>query len=208
MPEKIIPFTQNDYEIINREVVYQGVFRMVRYKMRFRLFKGGWSDIITRELMERKSAVAILPYDPTLDKVVLIEQFRVGAFANPKSPWLVEIVAGIIDNNEQPEAVAIREAKEEANCEILDLFPICEYFVSPGGTNEYLYIFCGRIDALHAGGIHGLHEENEDIHTFTMSSDEAFLLLQEGKLRTSPAIVSLQWLRLNREWLRQLWLTK
>jgi len=209
MPEeKLNIFTQNDYEIIKREVPYQGIFRMARYHLRFRLFNGGFSQVVIREVMERKSAAGVLPYDPVLDQVVLIEQFRPGAIANPQSPWLLEIVAGVIESHEEPKNVAEREATEEAGCEILDIYPICEYFVSPGGSNEYFHLFCGRIDASDAGGIHGLEEENEDIRTFTLSTDEALMLLQEGKIKTAPAIISLQWLQLNREWLKQLWQTK
>lgn len=207
MQEKIHSFTQNDYEIIDREVPYQGIFRMARYKIRYRLFKGGWSNVVWREVMERKSAAAVLPYDPILDKIIMVEQFRPGAISNPDGPWLLEIVAGVLDPGETETEVAIREAKEEANCEVLDLYPIHEYFVSPGGSNEYLWTYCGRIDASqYAGGLFGLAEENEDIRTTCMSSDEAFALLKTGKIKTSPAIVALQWLQLNREWLRQLWL--
>jgi ADP-ribose pyrophosphatase len=201
-------FTQNDYEIIEREVPYQGIFRVARYQLRFRLFNGGFSQVVIREVFERKSAVGVLLYDPILDQVVLIEQFRPGAIGNPQSPWLIEVVAGVIEPNENAKKLAIREAKEEADCEILDLYPICEYFVSPGGSNEYFQLFCGRIDASSAGGIHGLIEENEDIRTFTLSLEKACRLLQEGKIKTSPAIISIQWLKLNHEWLKQLWQTK
>lgn len=201
-------FTQNDFEIIKRETPYEGFFRMARYQLRFRLFNGGWSNPVIREVMERKSAAGILPYDPVLDRVVLIEQFRPGALADPQSPWLIEAIAGVLEVDEKPTAVAHREANEESGCEILDLYPICEYFVSPGGSNEYFWLYCGRIDASNIGGIHGLPEENEDIRSFTLPADEAFMLLQEGKIKTSPAIISLQWLQLNREWLKQLWQTK
>jgi ADP-ribose pyrophosphatase len=208
MADNFAPFTQNDYEIVKREVPYHGIFRMAVYELRYRLFNGGWSKTVSREVMERPSAAGVLPYDPVLDRVILIEQFRPGALANPGSPWLIEIVAGILEPDEKPDAVALREGKEEAGCEILDLYPVSEYFVSPGGSNEYLWLYCGRIDASESGGIHGLVAENEDIRTFTVSADEAFIMLQEGKIRTSPAIIALQWLQLNREWLRQLWQTK
>lgn len=208
--ETTYSFTENDYEILKREVPYQGVFRMVRYQLRYRLFQGGFSQTLAREVLERKPAACVLPYDPILDRVVLIEQFRPGAIFSAQSPWLIEIVAGVLDGvaTEKPSDVALREAKEEANCEVLDLYPICEYFVSPGGSNEYVYLFCGRIDASETGGIHGLQEENEDIRAFTVSADEAYIMVQEGKIKTSPAITALQWLQLNREWLRQLWQTK
>lgn len=203
-----LSFTKNDFEIVKRESLYEGFFSMARYHLRFRLFNGGWSQQVTRELMERHSAAGILLYDPILDQVVLIEQFRPGCIGHPQSPWLMEVVAGIISKDEQPRDVVSREANEEAGCEVLDLYPICEYFVSPGGSNEYLWLFCGRIDASDVGGIHGLQDENEDIRTITLSVDEALILLQEGKIKTSPAIISLQWLQLNREWLKQLWEVK
>lgn len=209
MPEKInTSFTQNDYEIIKRDVPYQGRFRVAKYELRFKQYDGNWSEKISREILERQAAVGILPYDPVLDQIILIEQFRAGALANPQSPWLVEIIAGIIDSDETPKAVAFREAQEEAGCEILDIFPICEYFVSPGGSNEFMTLYCGHIDASNAGGIFGLQDEGEDIRAFTLSADEAFILLQEGKIKTPPAIISLQWLQLNRDWLKQLWQTR
>jgi ADP-ribose pyrophosphatase len=199
--------TESDYEIIKRDVLYQGFMSMVRYHLRIKLFNGGWSNTMTREVMERKSAVGVLLYDPILDHVVIIEQFRPGAISDPH-PWLIEIVAGVIEIKESSTDVAMREANEEAGCEILDLYPICEYFVSPGGSNEYFWLYCGRIDARNAGGIHGLQEENEDIRTLTLPVDEAFMLLREGRIKTSPAIISLQWLQLNSEWLKQLWQIK
>lgn len=208
MKDKFKPFSQNDYEIVKRELLYQGVFRLMRYQVRHRLFNGGLSPVFSREILERKSAVGILPYDPVLDCVVLIEQFRPGALANPKSPWLTEIIAGLIDGDEKPTEVALRESQEEAGCKILDLYPIYDYFVSPGGSNEYLHLYCGHIDASHAGGLHGLPHEHEDIRAFAVAAEEAFIMLTEGKIKTSPAIVALQWLQLNREWLRQLWQTK
>lgn len=207
MTEKVTAFTQNDYEIVKRDDLYEGVFRLARYHIRQRKFNGQWSGVFTREMLERSSAAAILPYDPILDQVVLIEQFRAGAIANPESPWLLEVVAGVF-NSEHPESVAKREAEEEAGCKILDIYKITEYFVSPGGSNEYLHLFCGRVDASDAGGIHGLEDENEDIRAIALPVDEAFRIMQEGKIKTSPAIIALLWLQLNREWLKQLWQTR
>lgn len=201
-------FTQNDYEILQREELYKGVFTLARYHFRIRNFDNQQSPVFTREILERKSAAAVLPYDPLLDQVILIEQFRPGALANPQSPWLLEIVAGVYDINENPIDVAKREAVEEAGCKIMDIYPICGYFVSPGGSNEHLQLYCGRIDASNAGGIHGLVEEHENIRAFAVASDEAFHMLNAGKIQTSPAIIGLQWLQLNREWLKQLWQTK
>lgn len=207
MTDRLSPFSHQDYEIIKREVLYKGVFTLARYHVRHRMHQGNWSVTYTREILERKSAAAVLPYDPVLDHVILIEQFRPGATAHPHSPWLIEVVAGVYDT-ETVEEVAIREADEEAGCHILDLYPICDYFVSPGGSNEYLNLYCGRVDASKAGGIHGLPEENEDIRAFSLPFDEALVMFQEGKIKTAPVIISLLWLQINRERLRQVWSTK
>jgi ADP-ribose pyrophosphatase len=199
------PFTHNDYEITQREELYKGVFRLARYHVRHKLFNGNWSNTYTREVYERKSAVAILPYDPILNQVVLIEQFRAGALSNPKNPWLIEIVAGLFDKDESPETVARRESIEEAGCDILDVHPICQYFVSPGGSNEHLHLFIGRVDASQIGGMYGLKVENEDIRAFTLPLEDAVSLLNKNSKLTSPVIISLLWLQLNREKLKQLW---
>jgi ADP-ribose pyrophosphatase len=198
-------FTQKDYKIIGREVPYQGFLRLARYQLQHRLFDKGWSNIISREVLERSAAVGILPYDPILDQVVLIEQFRTGTLANSPSPWVIEIIAGLIGVDETPEQVAYREANEEAACLIEMLHPIHQYFVSPGGSNEYIHLFCGKVNASTIGGIHGLKEENEDIRAFVMPTEEAMTLLRNGQIKTAPAIVALQWLQLNKEWLRSLW---
>ena len=78
----------------------------------------------------------VLPYDPERDAVVMIEQFRIGAAAGGMPMWQLEVIAGIIDEGETPEAVAHREAQEEARCEILDLVPVYHYLASSGGTSE------------------------------------------------------------------------
>src|SRR3990167_4370112 len=153
MPPNYPQLTHKDFEILKREVIYEGIFRFARYHLRFRLYNGGWSPERSYELLERKSAASVLPYDPVLDRVVLIEQFRPGAIHSNTSPWLTEIVAGMLDHQkEQPKDVARRETEEEAGCTVLDLYPICSYFVSPGGSNEHIHVYCGRTDASQAGG--------------------------------------------------------
>lgn len=188
-------FGHDDYEILKNETLYKGIFSISRYTLRHRLFKDGWSNVFSLERFERKSAVAILPYDPTLDRVILIEQFRVGALADPETPWLIEIPAGVIESNEKPNEVAHRECLEEAACTLLELQPIVKYFVSPGGSNEFLHLYYGRVDAKNIDGIHGLDDENEDIRVLNISSQEAFDLMDQGKIKNAPTIIGLLWLK-------------
>jgi len=193
------------YEISERKVVYDGFFRLESYRLKHTLFEGGWSRELYRELLERGHAAAVLPYDPLLDSVVLIEQFRIGALNAPNGPWLLEIVAGMIEPGESAEEVVVREAEEEAGCQIEALEPICEYLVSPGGASEIISLFCGRVDASNIGGIHGLDHEGEDIRATVVSVDEALELLAKGKIDSASPIIALQWLALNRDSLKERW---
>ena len=101
--QKIQQYSVKDVQILGKETLYQGFFKMVKYAFKHKLFEGGWSDVVQREVFERGHAVAVLPYDPVLDEFVMIEQFRIGALSTSSSPWLLEIVAGIIDEGETPE---------------------------------------------------------------------------------------------------------
>jgi ADP-ribose diphosphatase len=196
---------RDDVEIIDRKIVYDGYFRMDRYRLRHRLHDGDWSGEITRELFERGHAAALLPYDPALDVVVLIEQFRIGAYAAGWKPWLFEVVAGIIEPGETPDDVVRREAAEEAGLSVTDLVPIAEYLPSPGGTSETTALFCGRVDAARAGGIHGLADEGEDIEVSVHESKDIESLVSAGQIRNAASLIALQWFLLNRKTLRRRW---
>ncbi len=198
--------TRDDVDILDTETVWKGFFRMDRLRLRHRLFGGGWGQPITREVFERGHAAALLPYDPVRDEVVLIEQFRAGALTAGAEPWLVEIVAGIIEDGETAEDVVRRETVEEAGCEVTDIVPIMDVFTTPGGSSERIAIFCGRVDAQGIGGVHGLADEGEDIRVFTESLDEALARLANGDITNIIAVAALQWLALNREKLRREWL--
>lgn len=198
--------TRDDAEILDLETVWKGFFRIDRLRLRHRLFAGGWGQPITREVFERGHAAALLPYDPVRDEVVLIEQFRTGALAAGVEPWLVEIVAGIIEKGETAEDVVRRETVEEAGCEVTEVVPIMDVFTTPGGSSERIAIFIGRVDAQGVGGVHGLTDEGEDIRVFTESLDAALERMASGGINNLIAVAALQWLALNREELRGNWL--
>jgi ADP-ribose pyrophosphatase len=194
-----------EYEIHEKQTVYSGFFRIDRYRLRYRLFGGGWSDEVTREVFERGHAVAVLLYDAKRDAVVFLEQFRIGAVAAGMTPWQTEVVAGVFDGDETPEGVARREAREEAGCEITALIPIARYLVSPGGTSEAIWLFCGRVDSSGVGGIHGLPHEHEDIRVTVVPFADAQRRLTAGEFQNAPVIIALQWLGANRHDLQKRW---
>ncbi|HJO74868.1 MAG TPA: NUDIX domain-containing protein [Rhodospirillales bacterium] len=202
-----------DVEVIEKTTPFQGYFRLDHYSLKHRLFEGGWSGEMSREIFERGHAVSLLPYDPDLDRIVLIEQFRPGAYAalasgwfdDDASPWLVECIAGIIEKGESPEDVARREMVEETGLEISQILPINHYLVSPGGSSESVFSFCGRVDASNAEGIFGVTEEHENIRVFSVSTQHAFELLDQGRIINAMTIIALQWLRTNLGHVRNEW---
>lgn len=207
--KKVVPLRgrqqKGDIELIECETGYQGFFRLERYLLRHRLFAGGMSAPITRELFERGHAAAILLYDTHLDQIVLVEQFRIGALNAEGGAWLYEIVAGIIEPGEEAEEVARRESVEEAGCKVGRIEKICDYLVSPGGTSESISLYCGEVDSRNVGGIYGLPHEGEDIRVFSVSFADAVDMLKSGDLNTASPIMALQWLQQNRARVRREW---
>ena len=201
----IVSFSKDDVDVQSITTRFQGYFRIDEYRVRHRTFAGGWTGTVVREIFERGHAVAVLPYDPVLDRVVLIEQYRTGALAAGRDPWLVEIVAGIIEPGESPEDVAHRETLEESGGVILDMVPVVDALMSPGGSSETMKLFCAKVDSSTLGGLHGLAEENEDIRVFTLSVDEAMEWIKSGRISNGTALIALYWLALERNRLRAMW---
>jgi len=191
-----------EFKILNHEVAYKGFFRLEKYDLKHTLFQGGWSEEICRELFMRGNCVAVLLYDPVRDEVVLIEQFRAGAILNPDRAWLIEIVAGAIEEGESAEEVAYRESVEEAGCEIKELKLISEFYTTPGGSSERISLFLGIVDTSNVGGVHGLDNEHEDILVSVAKFDEVFQMLESGKIESGIPIIAIQWLYINRDKIR------
>ena len=166
-------FTPEDVDVLSKETLFKGFFSMVKYRFRHKLFEGGWSQTIEREMFERGHAAAMLPYDPETDQVVIIEQIRVGALEH-EHPWQLEIVAGIIDRDESAEQVVRREAVEEAGIEVSLLEKVTSYYPSSGGCSEMLDVYVGKVDASTAQGVHGLDYEGEDIRVHVVPRSQAY----------------------------------
>ncbi|WP_339719313.1 ADP-ribose diphosphatase [uncultured Paraglaciecola sp.] len=203
--QPIQQFSDSDVQILSKETLYQGFFKMVKYAFKHKLFAGGWSDVVEREIFERGHAIAVLPYDPVLDEFVMIEQVRIGALPTSTSPWLIEVVAGIIDEGETPEDVCCREAQEEAGIEIQKLHKALSYLSSPGGTTERIHIYVGLVDASDAKGVHGLDYESEDILVHRVPSAVALNWINQGKIDNAATLIALQWFAMNKQLVLDSW---
>ncbi|MBD3586019.1 ADP-ribose diphosphatase [Salinimonas sp. HHU 13199] len=208
MSNKIHRFNSTDVKVSDKKPLYQGFFKTTEYTFTHKLFNGGWSDPIRREVFERGHAVAVLPYDPDTGEFVLIEQFRIGAVETSDKPWLIEIVAGIIDEGETPETVCYREAQEEAGIALTNLTRATSYLASPGGTTERIDIFVARTDSTTAHGVHGLDSESEDICVHRVAESDALEWLKNGHIDNAASIIALQWFFMNKQELLESWPTQ
>ncbi|WP_412970897.1 ADP-ribose diphosphatase [Glaciecola sp. MF2-115] len=198
-------YTSKDTKILSEETVYKGFFEMKKIEMKYKFFDGTWSKAVSREMFERGHAVAVLPYDPITEEFVLIEQFRLGAMATSNNPWMVEVIAGMIEAGEDLEDVCHRESFEEAGIVLTHLQKVMTYLSSPGGTTERLHIFMAKTDASLAKGVHGLDTESEDIMVHRVKESVAKVMLEQGKVDNAAAIIALQWFFLNKPKLLKTW---
>jgi len=195
-----------DVEIAHTRTVSARHLRIDTFRFRHRLFSGEWSAQRNYEVLRRGQAVAIVLYDPDRDAVVLVEQFRLPALLAGRSPWQLEVAAGLIDTDETPQAVAVRETREETGLAIIgELIPIQHYLSSAGNSDEGIFLFCGRVDSTAAGGVHGLPEEHEDIRVVVKTSAEIETLLDTGAIESGHTLIGLHWFLRHRDRLRRLW---
>ena len=193
----------DDVKIIEKKTLYHGHLTLDEIQLQHKKFHGGWTDPIKREVIQRVHAVGVLPYDPVRDEVVLIRQFRIGVWAAQQNPWLVETVAGLVEENETPEDVACRESIEEAGCVLTELHHICDYYSSPGMLRERVSMYCGRTDTTNAGGIHGLQVEDEDIEAIAIPWEAMQQKINDKKCLDAKIIFAMNWLANERECLRK-----
>ncbi len=189
------------------ETISDEHFLFERIQLQNETFAGGMSRTLTREVLRSGKVVVILLYDPFADRILLTQQFRIGACLNGiANPWLLECVAGMVDQDEASEAAARREVKEETGCEVRDLQLIGEYLTSPGITDELSALYVARFDVATAGGVHGLAAEAEDIRTQLLSREQASAAAANGSVRNVMTQIALLWFQLHGAEVQRSWL--
>lgn len=183
---------------------YTNFFAVEEQDLSFPRFDGTMSPKVNRAAFVGGDAVTVLPYDPSRDSVLLIEQFRIGPYMRgDQHPWILEPIAGRIDPGEQPEATAHREALEEANLTLGALEKVAFYYPTPGAVTEYLYSYVAICDLPdEVAGLGGVLGEAEDIRSHILSFEQLMGLVASGEADNAPLLLSAMWLSQNRDRLR------
>ena len=199
-------FGAEDVDLQQREQSFRGYFSLETLTLRHRLFSGGWSTPVRRELFQRGDAVGVLPWDPVKDELVLIEQFRVGAIRDDDSPWMLELIAGIVEAGESDTAVVHREAEEEAGCQLGQLEQIATFYPSAGACSEQIRLFVGEVTQSQPGTVQGLDSEHEDILVHQLPREQVMQMLDRNDINNGHTLIALQWLARHADRLRAQWL--
>lgn len=186
------------------EPSHAGFFAVNVHHLRHRRFDGALSPVLQREVFVVGDAVTVLPYDPVRDRVLLIEQFRMGPFGRGDPlPWQLEAIAGRIDPGETPEDAARREAVEEAGLVLGALEKVGEYYPTPGAVAEYLYSYVALCDLPDGvAGVFGAEDEGEDIRGHLVGFERLLEVMAAGEISNAPLLLTVLWLQRERGRLR------
>ena len=198
---KIKEMNQTHVSSKNKRIVYRGFFSVEEHELSYQKFNKDQSDVVIRSALISSEAVIVLPYDPINDRVLLIEQFRTGPYVKgDKSPWVLEPIAGLVDQGESPETAGLREAYEEAHLKIDKLELIARSYPSPGISTEFFHQYIGIVSLPESTNlVSGLASESEDIRSHIFSYKQFSKMIVEGKINVGPAILLGLWLSKNRK---------
>lgn len=201
-----VTFAATDVETTLVTRPYASFFGVEEHHLSFPMSGGRRSDVVRRAVWLSGDAVTLLPYDPVADTVLLVTQWRAGPHARGDAhPWPVEVIAGRLDDVEDAEAAARREAMEEAGLRLGRVERIAAFYSSPGAVAEHVTAYVGEADLSRAGGAGGLEAEAEDVISAVLTFDAAMEMVERQEADTSPALISLLWLARHRERLRREW---
>lgn len=191
-------------EVLDRQTPHAGFFLTRSYTLRHPGFDGTMSPTLMREVFVATDAAIVLPYDPVRDRLLLVEQFRMGPFGRGDPlPWVLEPVAGRVDAGERPETTARRECMEEAGLALRGLEHVSSHYCSPGCSTEVFHCYVGLCDLPDLErGTGGLETEDEDIRTHVLGFEAALELTRTGEANIGPLVLLLLWLERERPRLR------
>lgn len=183
---------------------YTGYFAVDEVSLRHERFDGSSSPLIERSYFIAGDAALVLPYDPVRDRVLLVEQMRMGPMGRGDPEiWHLEPIAGRIDPGETAEQAARREATEEASLELSALETVARGYPSPGDSTGYYHIFVAVTDLPDgAAGVGGLANEDENIRSRLISFDDFIGMAEQQALANTPLTLLAYWLAYHRSRLR------
>ena len=180
-------------DVRSRRRLLDDFFKVDEAELSFERFDGSMTPPVRRLVFERGDSVAAVVFDRETQRLLLTEQFRFPTLE--KGPgWMIELIAGMIDRGEKPEASIRREIEEELGYRAHRIEHVATFYVSPGGSSERIWLYYAEVgDAGHVSAGGGLPGEHEDIRVVSISPEEARAALKDGRIADAKTIIGLQW---------------
>ncbi|NWG35430.1 MAG: NUDIX hydrolase [Chloroflexi bacterium] len=181
--------------IEQKRIIFEDVFNIEEAHLRYEKFDGRMSEAVRRISLERGDSVAVLILNLDTNKLIMVNQFRYPSYKNGHG-WITETVAGILDPGETPEQTARREVEEEIGLSVSKLEYIANFYPSPGGSSERVYLFYSEVSGHEARyrGTGGLLSEGEDTIAVELSLEEAVDKIKSGEIMDAKTIIGIYWL--------------
>lgn len=134
-----------------------------------------------REIVIHKGSAVMVPvYDD--GTIALVRQYRYAA-----EQFLLEIPAGTLNKDEDPEKAALRELEEEIGVKAGKIEKLSEFYVSPGFLTEKMHLFLATELTETAQRL----EEDEILTIERYSFADAFALVRSGEIQDGKTIIGL-----------------
>jgi ADP-ribose pyrophosphatase len=161
-------------EIKSKKTVFKGRYKIDEYTFDFdrAAGKGRLTDV-KRLVFERGDSAAALIHDVERDVIVLAEQFRIATY--DKGPgYILEAMAGSVEEDEEPEDCIRREMMEEVGYRAGNLTLVSQGYVSPGSSSERIFLYYAPVmtaDLVNPKAS-GLAAEKEDVKRVEFSRED------------------------------------
>jgi nudix-type nucleoside diphosphatase (YffH/AdpP family) len=181
--------------IEQKRYLLEDFFKVEEVYLRFERFNGEMSRRVRRLSLQRGDSVAILIYNLTTEKIILIDQFRYPTYQNGNG-WVIETIAGMVNPEELPKQTARRETQEETGLNINAFEHIATFYLSPGGSSERIFLYYSEVSGEQAeyAKTGGLLHEGEDIKVLELFLEEALAKIRSGEIMDAKTIIGIYWL--------------
>lgn len=161
-------------DIKSKKTVFKGRYKIDEYVFDFdrAAGKGRLTDV-TRLVFERGDSAAALIHDVERDVIVLAEQFRIATY--DKGPgYIVEAMAGSVEDDEEPEDCIRREMLEEVGYRAGNLTLVSQGYVSPGSSSERIFLYYAPVKSgdLVDPKASGVAAEKEDVRRVEFTRED------------------------------------
>ncbi len=184
------------------EILAKSFRRFDRFEVK--LSEEGSEQTFSRDVLRVGRVVGVLPVDLALNEIVLLRQFRATAHLAHNKGEMIEIVAGSIEQGEEPADAGRRECEEEIGVKPRKLVRLLEYLPAPGVVDELVYVLLGEVDASAVPDRAGAPGESERTWPVRVSFDDAVEALNRNSMYSGLTVIALSWLALNKHRLREL----